>query len=48
MPISLHGKLFYYKISVITWATTVVTKLKIYTGEVSDKQREFSNYDGHT
>jgi hypothetical protein len=38
MPIFMHDILFYNKISVITWAIAVVTKLKIYIGEESGKQ----------
>jgi hypothetical protein len=39
MPIFLHGILFYNKISAIPWAITLVTKLKIYIGEESDKKK---------
>jgi len=38
MPAFLHDILFYNKISDTTWAITLVTKLKIYIGEESDKQ----------
>jgi hypothetical protein len=39
MPVFLHDILFYNKISAINWAITLVTKVKIYIGEESDKQK---------
>jgi len=38
-PIFLQDTLFYNKIAAITWAITLVTKLKIFIGEESDKQK---------